>query len=159
MESTTLFEPMERRRRAVIALFVAATFGMAAILSLPVVRLVPFPFRLPSAAEVLGPPATLDVPVPTDPAPGFHPGTLGRLRGHPVVTIEDGGRRDGSNDRPGDPRDEGGADIALVEEPVAGPPIHKEKVPVPPADGEHVSEEKAPATEESELAQKDALDE
>lgn len=156
MESMIPLEQSERRRRAVISLFVAATFGMAAILSLPVIRLVPFPFRLPSPAEVLGPPPTVVVPVPNS---GFNPTSPELIHRQRPVAVEDGGRRAGSKDRPGDPRDEGGADIALAGEPVAGPPIHKEKVPVPPADGEHVSDEKAPATEESGLAQKDSLDE
>jgi hypothetical protein len=157
MESMIVYEQSGRRRRAIISLFVAATFGMAAILSLPVVRLVPFPFRFPSPAEVLGPPATADAPELTGPAPGFHPASLGALRGRRPLAVEDGGRRTGSKDR-ADDREERRTVVASAGDPVPGPPIHKEKVPVPPADSEHVSEEKAPATEESELGRKDSLD-
>jgi hypothetical protein len=157
MESMIGFEHSEGRRRAVISLFVAATFGMAAILSLPVVRLVPFPFRLPSPAEVLGPPATVDVPELAGPAPRFHPGSHGTLRPSSPVGVEDGGRRTDTNDR-ADDRGERDAVITDAGDPSPSPPIHKEKVPVPPADAEHVSEEKAPATQESELGGKDSLD-
>lgn len=161
MESTTLIKPTESRRRAVISLFVAATFGMAAILSLPVIRLVPFPFRLPSPAEVLGPPPTVDAPVPTGPASGFNPASPETIHRQRPVAVEDGGRRTSSNDR-ADDRGERDVVVAEAGDAVPSPPIHKDKVPVPAGGAEHVSDEKAPATEESEeeseLGQKDSLD-
>jgi hypothetical protein len=151
-------EQTERRRRAAISLFVAATFGMAAILSLPVVRLIPFPFRLPSAAEVLGPPTLPEIPPREEGPPALRPGSLGGGREHPVETTVTGGLRPSGSDRRSDDReDDGGGEISVTSEPTSTA-IHKDKVPIPPSSHEHVSKDKDPAPEKSELHKADSSD-
>jgi hypothetical protein len=146
---------MERRRRAAISLFIAATFGMAAILSLPVVQLLPFPFRAPAGVEALGPPGLPEVPITGEAAPALGPGSLGRRRGRPVEIAPVRGVHDsGSDQRSGDGGDDAAEEITATTEPKPSV-IHKDKVPAPPSTHEDVSDDKTLSSDESELLQPD----
>jgi hypothetical protein len=146
---------VERRRRAAISLFIAATFGMAAILSLPVVRLLPFPFRPPSGAEALGPPALSEVPFTTEAPPALGPGSQGRRRGRLVEVAPAGVRpAPGSDHRSRDGQDEAAGEITATSEPKPSA-IHKDKVPVPPSTQEDVSEDTTLGSDQSKLAEPD----
>jgi hypothetical protein len=155
-QSMTL-EGSERRRRAAISLFIAATFGMAAILSLPVVRLIPFPFRLPSAAEAIRPSAP-DFPVTEEGPLALGPGGLGRRRAQPTeAAVARDLRAPDSDPRSGDGQDDAADEITATSEPKPTP-IHKDKVPTPPSTHEALSGDTDLATEKSELSKPGSTD-
>jgi hypothetical protein len=133
VDYAVLIEQAERRRRTAISLFVAATFGMAAILSLPGVRLPPFPFRL-GPADVQGPPAPEQDPFLTDSPPRFEPDRLGRARAHASGgPVSDGVRPGDPKPRPDVPGKDDGPSPVPVDEPVPGVVFEKDKVPQPPS--------------------------
>jgi hypothetical protein len=141
----------DRTRRAAIVLFVAATFGLAAILSLPVARLIPFPFGLPPVAEDLSPPELVRPPTVPDWPTGGHPGTLERLRAEqadsspvaPTVTF--------TRDRPDrsgtDKKHEDRVPVISDPEPLEGAVVNTDKVPRPPPN-QQISQDKHRVVEE-----------
>jgi hypothetical protein len=143
----------DRSRRAAIALFVAATFGLAAILSLPVARLIPFPFGLPPVAQDLSPPELVRPPTVLDWPTGGHPGTLERLRAaqaaqsspvEPAVTVtRDRPDRSGTDKKQHEDR----VPVVSDPEPLEGGVIHTDKVPRPPPN-QQISQDKYRVAEE-----------
>jgi hypothetical protein len=149
MEASISFEQSERRRRAAIALFIAATFGLTTVLSLPAARLIPFPFRLPSA-EVLGPPEPAAPPV-SEWATGFSPESVRLVGGNDatIASVRESPRAQGSSHRPGSSEDDGRSPVVPIEEAVPSSTLQKDKVPQPPASDEQMSKEKWDVVDDS----------
>src|SRR5687767_9434057 len=77
----------DRARKTAIALFIAATFGLAAILSLPVARLLPLPFRAPAVIDEARPPLRVHPPLVPDRPSGGRLATVELLRrAQPVIS-------------------------------------------------------------------------
>lgn len=150
MDMWFLLSESDRARKAAIALFIAATFGLAAILSLPVARLLPFPFRAPAVTDEVRLPQRVQPPVVPDWPSGGRLGTVERLRrARPVSapTVSAPVEATGRPDRPArsereEPRDDDvPAPVVPDAEPLEADVVHVDKAPRhPPA--QQVSVEK-----------------